>query len=187
MLRAVLARRRAHAVRAVDYDESYEGAHQMDPGVRAFLIQFGKSVADQNVVEIQAAYTRTFTRQRGQILEGAAWPPADAVAPLVDNDTVFLNLYKEMYFRHETTPTLESRFESFENYCELFNYILSTRARDPWRMAASLLLSAPFFVAGQTRRAPCRSSCLHSGCGTSLTSSSTSSSRSASTAPTWRI
>lgn len=39
-------------------------------------------------------------------------------------------LYKELYFRHiyariQGGPTLEQRFNSFFNYCDLFNYILS--------------------------------------------------------------
>lgn len=39
-------------------------------------------------------------------------------------------LYKELYFRHiyariQGGPTLEQRFNSFFNYCNLFNYILS--------------------------------------------------------------
>lgn len=39
-------------------------------------------------------------------------------------------LYKELYFRHiyariQGGPTLEQRFNSFYNYCDLFNYILS--------------------------------------------------------------
>jgi len=38
-------------------------------------------------------------------------------------------LYKELYYRHiyaKLTPTLEQRFESFENYCDLFNFILNS-------------------------------------------------------------
>lgn len=43
---------------------------------------------------------------------------------------VFMILYKELYFRHiyariQGGPTLEQRFNSFYNYCDLFNYILS--------------------------------------------------------------
>lgn len=43
---------------------------------------------------------------------------------------VFIILYKELYFRHiyariQGGPTLEQRFNSFFNYCDLFNYILS--------------------------------------------------------------
>lgn len=43
-------------------------------------------------------------------------------------DEVILTLYRELYYRHiyrRMVPTLEHRFRSYENYCDLFNYILS--------------------------------------------------------------
>lgn len=45
-------------------------------------------------------------------------------------------LYKELYFRHiyariQGGPTLEQRFNSFYNYCDLFNYILSAEEPVP--------------------------------------------------------
>jgi hypothetical protein len=39
-------------------------------------------------------------------------------------------LYRELYYRHiysRLTPTIEHRFHSYENYCDLFNYILSKK------------------------------------------------------------
>src|SRR5215203_4955650 len=44
-------------------------------------------------------------------------------------DQVFLTLYRELYYRHiyaRLTPTIEHRFHSYENYCDLFNYILNS-------------------------------------------------------------
>ena len=46
------------------------------------------------------------------------------------DDPVFLNLYRELCFRHIYArvpggPTIHQRFESYYNYCKLFNYILS--------------------------------------------------------------
>lgn len=43
------------------------------------------------------------------------------------SDPLFLTLYKELYYRHiyaKLAPTVDQRFESYENYCDLFNYIL---------------------------------------------------------------
>lgn len=43
-------------------------------------------------------------------------------------DPVFLTLYRELYFRHvyaRLQPTIDDRFQSYENICELFNYLLS--------------------------------------------------------------
>lgn len=58
------------------------------------------------------------------------WPDAEEVTPLVDDDQPFLILYKELYYRHiyariQGGPTIEQRFESYYNYCQLFNHILS--------------------------------------------------------------
>ncbi|XP_034259212.1 eukaryotic translation initiation factor 3 subunit L isoform X2 [Pantherophis guttatus] len=51
-------------------------------------------------------------------------------------DAVFLILYKELYYRHiyakvSGGPTLEQRFESYYNYCNLFNYILNADGPAP--------------------------------------------------------
>jgi len=49
---------------------------------------------------------------------------------LVFLDGIFMILYKELYFRHiyarvQSGPSIEQMFESYYNYCDLFNYILS--------------------------------------------------------------
>lgn len=47
---------------------------------------------------------------------------------LIPSDQVFLTLYRELYFRHvyaKLQPTIDDRFQSYENICELFNYLLS--------------------------------------------------------------
>ena len=43
-------------------------------------------------------------------------------------DPIFLILYRELYYRHvysRLQPNLDDRFHSYENSCELFNYLLS--------------------------------------------------------------
>ena len=44
-------------------------------------------------------------------------------------DTIFQILYKELYYRHiyaKLQPTIEQRFESWQNYLDLFGFLLST-------------------------------------------------------------
>lgn len=44
-------------------------------------------------------------------------------------------MYRELYYRHiysRLTPTIEHRFHSYENYCDLFNYILSKSTRNDY-------------------------------------------------------
>ena len=41
---------------------------------------------------------------------------------------IFLILYRELYYRHvysRLQPNIDDRFHSYENSCELFNYLLS--------------------------------------------------------------
>lgn len=43
-------------------------------------------------------------------------------------DQIFLILYRELYYRHvysRIQPDIDDRFHSYENSCELFNYLLS--------------------------------------------------------------
>ena len=51
-------------------------------------------------------------------------------------------LYRELYFRHiysRLQPTLEQRFESYENYCDLFNYVLDSDAPVPLELPTQWL------------------------------------------------
>lgn len=47
-------------------------------------------------------------------------------------DVTFLTLYRELYYRHvysRLQPNVDDRFHSYENSCELFNFLLSAEYR----------------------------------------------------------
>ena len=51
-------------------------------------------------------------------------------------DPIFLILYRELYYRHvysRLQPNIDDRFHSYENSCELFNYLLSQQNIFPGR------------------------------------------------------
>lgn len=82
------------------------------------------------IFEVQNLYENSFPKLTEQFFDKQSWPDEGDVAHIVDNDPVFLVLYKELYYRHiyariQGGPSLEQRFGSFFNYCDLFNYILS--------------------------------------------------------------
>ena len=80
------------------------------------------------------------------------------------SDPIFLILYRELYYRHvysRLQPNIDDRFHSYENSCELFNYLLS-----PYR---SLPPSSWSHLPFQIPRAQFNSNCLNNGSGTSLT------------------
>uniref|UniRef100_A0A8P0TMZ9 Eukaryotic translation initiation factor 3 subunit L n=1 Tax=Canis lupus familiaris TaxID=9615 RepID=A0A8P0TMZ9_CANLF len=93
-------------------------------------------VIDQKVYEIQDIYENSWTKLTERFFKNTPWPEAEAIAPQVGNDAVFLILYKELYYRHiyakvSGGPSLEQRFESYYNYCNLFNYILNADGPAP--------------------------------------------------------
>lgn len=101
----------------------------MPETVRKFLIYFRNCINEGLIFDIQNLYENTFPKISEQLFEKTSWPDEADIAHIVDNDPVFLILYKELYYRHiyskSQGPALEQRFGSFYNYCDLFNYILN--------------------------------------------------------------
>ncbi|OPL32860.1 eukaryotic l translation initiation factor 3 subunit, partial [Mytilus galloprovincialis] len=98
--------------------------------IKNFLMVFQKAINDQNLYEIQNAYENGFNKLTDRFFKTTPWPESEIIAPIVQNDHTFLVLYKELYYRHiyarvQTGPTLEQMFESYYNYCNLFNFILN--------------------------------------------------------------
>jgi len=95
--------------------------------VRQFVVYFYRHIRERNLTEVYSMYDVSFTKLSERYFKGTSWPSAEVVSELVDNDHVFLLLYKEMYYRHlyaSTQPKLQQRCDSWENYCNLFRVIL---------------------------------------------------------------
>lgn len=98
--------------------------------VKNFIEYFRNCINEGVIFEIQNMYENTFPKLSDQFFEKRAWPREEEIRKLVDNDAVFLILYKELYYRHihariHGGPTLQERVASFFNYCDFFNLILS--------------------------------------------------------------
>lgn len=77
--------------------------------------------------EIQTCYETHWKKLTERYYKDTPWPAAEEIVGLFDGDVVFIALYKELSYRHvysHLQPSLGQRFESYENYCDLFNYIL---------------------------------------------------------------
>ncbi|KZS99376.1 uncharacterized protein LAESUDRAFT_739864 [Laetiporus sulphureus 93-53] len=82
--------------------------------VKRFIVHFYQAMLDNNLAEITKFYSKTKR------------PEAEVIAPLVNDDQIFLIPYRELYYRH-----LDSRLQcdiddcfhsySYGNSCELFN------------------------------------------------------------------
>lgn len=90
------------------------------------------------------AYESGWNKYTEKFYSRTEWPEAEVIAPLVNDgeypfysqatipefatDPIFLILYRELYYRHvysRLQPNIDDRFHSYENSCELFNYLLS--------------------------------------------------------------
>lgn len=110
-------------------DTSRKSAY-VPEAVRDFIIYFQQYLYHGNVCELQSCYESSFNKLTEKFYKNTPWPAPDTVvAPLVNNDTIFLQFYKELYYRHvyeRLQPSLEQRLESYHNYCNLFGYIINS-------------------------------------------------------------
>ena len=112
---------------AAQDEEADFSAYEMPDVIRSFIVYFQKNLRDRNVYEVHSIYENSFNKLTDRYYKNSPWPPAEVISPLVDGDQQFLLLYKELYYRHvyaKLQPTLEQRFESWANYCDIFNLLL---------------------------------------------------------------
>ncbi|XP_061141581.1 eukaryotic translation initiation factor 3 subunit L [Syngnathus typhle] len=140
------------------HDQQYEQQtyHVIPEVIKNFLQYFHKTISDlidqkvyelqsnrvssesieQKIYEIQDVYENSWNKLTDRFFKTSPWPDVKSISALVGNDAVFLILYKELYYRHiyakvSGGPTLHQRFESYYNYCNLFNYILNADGPAP--------------------------------------------------------
>ncbi|KXN88666.1 Eukaryotic translation initiation factor 3 subunit L [Leucoagaricus sp. SymC.cos] len=102
---------------------------QIPDVVKAFIVRFYQAVLDNNLEEITIAYESGWQKYTEKFYSRTEWPEAEIIAPLVNDDPIFLILYRELYYRHvysRLQPNIDDRLHSYENSCELFNYLLNS-------------------------------------------------------------
>ncbi|EAU86804.1 eukaryotic translation initiation factor 3 subunit 6 [Coprinopsis cinerea okayama7 len=102
---------------------------QIPDVVKGFIVHFHQAVLDNNLAEITVAYESGWNKYTEKFYARTEWPEAEVIAPLVNDDPIFLILYRELYYRHvysRLQPNIDDRFHSYENSCELFNYLLNS-------------------------------------------------------------
>lgn len=132
-----------------DVSDRDSDVHSTVPeSVQQFLSYFRQKFREGNVSEVHTLYETSFNRYSERYFKTTSWPNPEIAAKYVDNgksncdansrsktndyafsiDEVFLLFYKELYYRHiysRLQPTLAQRVEAWDNYCDLFNFILS--------------------------------------------------------------
>ena len=123
---------------ATSWDDGDAAAkYEMPDVVRSFVVFFRNQLKDGNLDEVHSIYETTFHQLTDRYYKQSPWPPAEAISPLVDGDTQFLLLYKELYYRHiysKLMPTLEQRFGSWKNYVDIFTLLLEC-GKSPVKLA----------------------------------------------------
>ncbi|MFH4979996.1 hypothetical protein AB6A40_006705 [Gnathostoma spinigerum] len=110
--------------------DSY-GDESIPEDVVQYLIYFKRMIEEENVVEIHSLYEHGFPDLTERFFRERLWPNEEAVEAKVGSDNnIFMILYKELYFRHVYTrmprgPTLSHRYDSYQNYQNLFCEILT--------------------------------------------------------------
>ncbi|KAF8631456.1 hypothetical protein AX15_002394 [Amanita polypyramis BW_CC] len=102
---------------------------QIPDVVKGFIVHFHQAVLENNLAEITIAYESGWNKYTEKFYSRTEWPEAEVIAPLVNDDPIFLILYRELYYRHvysRLQPNIDDRFHSYENSCELFNYLLNS-------------------------------------------------------------
>ncbi|TFK37025.1 eukaryotic translation initiation factor 3 subunit 6 [Crucibulum laeve] len=102
---------------------------QIPDVVKGFIVHFHQAVLNNNLAEITVAYESGWNKYTEKFYAKTEWPEAEIIAPLVNEDPIFLILYRELYYRHvysRLQPNIDDRFHSYENSCELFNYLLNS-------------------------------------------------------------
>ena len=57
-------------------------------------------IKEGNVYEVNNLYENVFPKLTEQFFKTSPWPEAEEIAPYVNEDPIFLNLYRELYYRH---------------------------------------------------------------------------------------
>ncbi|KAJ3862891.1 RNA polymerase I-associated factor PAF67-domain-containing protein [Lentinula novae-zelandiae] len=104
--------------------------------VKSFIVSFHQAILNRDLPSITIFYTTTFPKLTDRFYSRAEWPEPEIIAPLLSSNNttedqvhIFLVLYRDLYYRHvysRLQPNIDDRFHSYENSCELFNYLLNS-------------------------------------------------------------
>ncbi|KAH7943389.1 hypothetical protein HPB52_007792 [Rhipicephalus sanguineus] len=110
------------------HEGDLHGGYKLTEAMQSTLVFLKKAIQEGNLYEIQSIYENNLAKLMEQHSKVMPPPNSKEMAHILD-DHIFMILYKELYYRQiyaRGSPKIDERFESYYNYCALFNYILST-------------------------------------------------------------
>merc|ERR1712242_167074 len=132
-----------HPIFESDFDCLTDGGVNMSYSeipdqVRNFIRDLQNAMDTRNVSAILQYYETDWTKMTERYFKSSPWPHWSVVEGMCGADNIFILFYKELYFRHlymlQSGPSHQDRVESFENYCEMFNYIINPPDQQPVNM-----------------------------------------------------
>lgn len=118
-----------------DFDDNELEYESVPEPIQEFILNLRKAILDGNVYDVQNLYENIFNRLTETYYKTKPWPSDITVKSIIEfsrddkDDFIFMILYKDLYFRHYYSLDSEIptaiRLNSFFNYCDLFNYILT--------------------------------------------------------------
>ena len=99
----------------------------LPPQVVDFIYELYQAMVANDVPAVRYMYYKQWKDLTKSFYENNEWPSAEAVAPIVEDNEVFLLCYRELCYRQilmNRKATLVHRIESWNNYRNLFDMFL---------------------------------------------------------------
>jgi len=85
------------------------------------------ALKSRNMVELHRLYEDTFNKISEKQYKNTKWPSIDTVSEQISSEPLFLNCYRELYYRHiysRLAVQYQDRKGSWDNYCQLLDFII---------------------------------------------------------------
>jgi len=110
-----------------DSEREYPRREQLPDAVDHFLGLLLEGLKTRDVPSLHRLYEDTFNKLSEKHYKNTKWPSIEAVSEQVSAEPLFLNCYKELYYRHiysRLSVQYQDRKGSWENYCNLLDFII---------------------------------------------------------------
>lgn len=125
--------------RGYDDDDDADKADFMLPdAVKEYLLDFHDAVKGGRLHEITRFYDAEWKQQTERYFQATPWPSVDDVEYLVDDDPVFLVLYRLLYYKHvmaylpskKIKSKLIDHVEAWDTYRDFFDIVMDAEYSD---------------------------------------------------------
>jgi len=109
------------------YSDDYDTDYHVLERVKLYITSFYQKFHENKVSEVKTLYYKEWSQLTKDYYKDVEWPRTEEISSLCNHDEVFLLCYNELSYRHimvNHEPQIHHRFESWNNYRELFDMFL---------------------------------------------------------------